>query len=203
MAEENYCYRLLSQGEGRFKDRGSRFLAFAYPVSDLEAIETALQAVRKTYHDARHHCYAWRLGDAGETVFAQDDGEPSHSAGDPILGAIRSEQLTWTLVVVVRYFGGTKLGVRGLIEAYRTAAAEALADCEREAIIPQVTFRLDYAYEETSLVNRLLHPFSFDVVEATYTDRCSQTLAMKEVDFPQLQTQLEATALSWKVIDPA
>ena len=201
--EEAYCYRLLAAGEGRFKDRGSRFLAFAYPVQSLAEVETALQGLRKAYHDARHHCYAYRLGDGGETAFAQDDGEPAHSAGDPILGAIRSAALTWTLVVVVRYFGGTKLGVRGLIEAYRTAAVEALTDLPRAAIIPTVTFRLDFAYEETSTVNRLLHPFAYDLLSAEYTDRCQQTLAMKAADFPALQAQLEATALTWQVLEPA
>lgn len=194
------CYRLLTPGEGQYKDRGSRFLAFAYPVAELAEIEAAVQALRKAYHDARHHCYAYRLGDGGETAFAQDDGEPAHSAGDPILGAIRTAELTWTLVVVVRYFGGTKLGVRGLIEAYRTAAAAALSGTDRAAIIPMVTFTLDFAYEETSTVNRLLHPFSFEVLHAEYTDRCRQTLSMKAADFPALRTQLAATTLQWQVV---
>ena len=109
-----------------FKDRSSKFLAFAYPVSSQEEIRDNIAKLKKEYYDARHYSYAYILGVQKEKTRAYDDGEPSHSAGDPILGQIRSRELSDTLVVVVRYLGGTKLGVSGLIKAYRTAASLAL-----------------------------------------------------------------------------
>ena len=112
--------------DGIFKDRGSKFLAFAYPVSSPEEIKIILAELRKKYHDARHHCYAYMLGAEKETYRSNDDGEPSSSAGKPILGQIQSNNLSNILIVVVRYFGGTLLGVGGLINAYRSAAADAI-----------------------------------------------------------------------------
>ena len=96
--------------EGGYKEKGSKFLSFAYPVNAIEDVEKRLNDLRKTYHDARHHCYAYILGPDGKQYRANDDGEPKHSAGDPILGQLKSKQLTDVLIVVVRYFGGTKLG---------------------------------------------------------------------------------------------
>jgi len=115
-----------AKAEGLFKDKGSRFISFAYPVETEEEIKDILTGIRKEYHDARHHCYAYRLGHLGDRFRANDDGEPSSSAGRPILGQIDSRGLSDTLVVVVRYFGGIKLGVPGLIRAYKTSSAEAL-----------------------------------------------------------------------------
>ena len=114
---------ISGKSEGLYKDRGSKFLSFSFPVSSEEEINQRLDEVRKKYHDARHHCYAWMLQPDQSKSRANDDGEPNHSAGDPILGQIKSFELTNTLVVVIRYFGGTKLGVGGLINAYKTAAA--------------------------------------------------------------------------------
>ncbi len=112
--------------EGLFKDKGSKFLAFAYPVEEEEEIKEYIQALKKEHYSARHHCYAWRLG-AEKTHFrANDDGEPSSTAGKPILGQIQKNDLTNILIVVVRYFGGTLLGVSGLINAYRGAAADVI-----------------------------------------------------------------------------
>ncbi|PLX14682.1 MAG: YigZ family protein, partial [Marinilabiliales bacterium] len=116
--------------EGLFKDRGSKFLAFAYPVSSEEEIKAFQEQLRSDYHDARHHCYAYMLGPKKENYRANDDGEPSSTAGKPILGQIRSFDLTNILIVVIRYFGGTKLGVGGLINAYKTAAEEALKNAK-------------------------------------------------------------------------
>lgn len=114
--------------KGLFRDRGSRFIALAFPVSSQDEIKTRLAELRKEYHDARHHCYAWVLGPDRQTYRVNDDGEPSGTAGRPIHGQINSMGLTNILVVVIRYFGGTLLGVSGLINAYRSAAADALAN---------------------------------------------------------------------------
>ncbi|MEO1448424.1 MAG: YigZ family protein [Bacteroidota bacterium] len=193
-------FKLRSAGEGFLKDRGSRFIAYAYPVESLDEVQEHLQALRKQYYDARHHCYAYRLGQSGQESYSTDDGEPSHSAGTPILGTLRSAELTDALIVVIRYFGGTKLGVRGLIEAYRGAAEEALEGTDREEIIPQVHFRLDFAYEQTSAINKLLHPFDTEQLAATYTDTCSLTLALPLAPFAQLESQMIAAAIPFTIL---
>ena len=119
---------ITADARGLYKDRGSRFIAIAMPVTSQEEIRMKLEALRKEYHDARHHCYAWVLAPDRLTWRVNDDGEPSGTAGRPILGQINSRELTNILVVVIRYFGGTLLGVSGLINAYRSAASDALAN---------------------------------------------------------------------------
>ena len=119
---------ITAEARGLYKDRGSRFIAIAVPVTSQEEIRMKLEALRKEYHDARHHCYAWVLAPDRLTWRVKDDGEPSGTAGRPILGQINSRELTNILVVVIRYFGGTLLGVSGLINAYRSAASDALAN---------------------------------------------------------------------------
>ncbi len=122
-----YTYRILAEpGQAEFKDKGSRFIAFAYPVRAAAEVKNHVEALRQEHHKARHWCYAYRLGTDGLQFRANDDGEPSGSAGRPILGQIDSAGLTDVLVVVVRYFGGTLLGVPGLIHAYKTATQMAL-----------------------------------------------------------------------------
>lgn len=117
-----------AESKGLFKDRGSRFIALAIPVASQEEIKSRLAELRKEYHDARHHCFAWVLGPDRQAYRVNDDGEPSGTAGRPILGQINSQELTNILIVVIRYFGGTLLGVSGLINAYRSAAADAIAN---------------------------------------------------------------------------
>ena len=125
-ADDTYL-TIEAPAEAIYKEKSSKFLAFAYPVADEEEIRSRLEALRKRYYDATHHCYAWRLGPHGEAFRANDDGEPSSTAGRPILGQLLSHETTDCLIVVVRYFGGTKLGVPGLIAAYKESAAEVLA----------------------------------------------------------------------------
>ena len=174
-------YRTLAQtSEGLYKEKGSKFIARAYPVQDEEAIKEILEALRKEFFDARHHCYAWILGPKGERYRANDGGEPNHSAGDPILGQIRSLELTNTLVVVVRYFGGTKLGVSGLIQAYRTAAAEALAANEIKEEVVRETLKLEYDYELTNEVMRLLSEYDMQVEDQQFTDKCYMQVSVRQ-----------------------
>ena len=132
--------------DGLYKEKGSKFLSFAFPVNDVDEVKTRLEELRKQYYDARHYCYAYILGKTGDAIRANDDGEPGHSAGDPILGQIKSRELTNTLVVVVRYFGGTKLGVSGLINAYKTAASEALDSNSiiKVPILKSIKIRFEY-----------------------------------------------------------
>lgn len=199
--EQSSFFRTTGSSEGFFKDRGSKFYGFSYPVRSTEEVDEILKELKKKYYDARHHCFAYRLGKEAEIEFATDDGEPSHSAGDPILGVLRATQLTWTLIVVVRYFGGTKLGIRGLIEAYRAAAEDALGQETIEEIIPKTLFTLNYTYDKTSLVNKLLHPFPIEVVEASYTDTCSQSMQIRRKRFPELKDRLEKAGFSLENIE--
>ena len=137
MISNSDVYKSISApSEGLFKDQGSRFIALAYPVESEAEVKSLMEAARKEYHDARHHCVAYRLGCGGELWRASDDGEPSGSAGRPILGQIDSAGLSDVAVIVVRYFGGIKLGIPGLIRAYKSATADALekaAKCEKIA----------------------------------------------------------------------
>ncbi len=158
-----------------YKEKGSKFIAFAYPVRSEEEVKAQLDLLKKEYYDARHHCYAYILGSLGQKYRANDDGEPNHSAGDPILGQIRSRALTNTLVVVVRYFGGTKLGVSGLITAYKVAAAEALDKAGAIDVAITDMVKIWYPYEKTSEVMRLVGEFNIDIIGQTFTEMCELT----------------------------
>ena len=160
--------------EGFYKEKGSKFLAYAYPVDSMQAVRDIVSDLKKRYFDARHHCFAHIIGhEEQQKVRANDDGEPAHSAGDPILGQIRSLDLTNTLVVVVRYFGGTKLGVPGLIHAYKMAAIEALSRAEVITIEVKTNITLDYSYDLTSEVLRILNDFEVAIFNQKFTDSCT------------------------------
>ncbi|MBC7487139.1 MAG: YigZ family protein [Cytophagaceae bacterium] len=145
---------LLAPSEGLYKEKGSKFLSKAYPVQTEEEIKQLLASIRKEYYDARHVCYAFSLQAPFLTERGHDDGEPAHTAGSPILNQIRSFELSNVLVVVVRYFGGTKLGVSGLIQAYKTAAEEALLKAECITVEPKERYQIILPYEYTGHVMR-------------------------------------------------
>lgn len=182
----NYLFEIIAPKTGQVRDRGSKFLAFAWPVHSQDEVAAHLSGLRKTYYDATHHCYAWRIGAKGETTFADDDGEPAHTAGTPILAAIRSQELTNILVVVVRYFGGTKLGTRGLIEAYRLSAEAALEETERTELIPMSTCVVQFDYGQTSLVNRILHRVQHQITASRYDTGCALTVRLRTDDLSGL-----------------
>ena len=145
--QTNDSYRsIASRSEGLFKDNGSRFIALAFPVESENEIKEIVSSLKKEYHDARHHCYAYRLGYRGDIFRANDDGEPSSSAGRPILGQIDANGLSDILVVVVRYFGGIKLGIPGLIRAYKTSTADAISNARIIEKIASRRFRLSFGY---------------------------------------------------------
>jgi uncharacterized YigZ family protein len=159
-------------GKGIYKEKGSKFFAFAYPVSSEPEIKERIASLKSEYFDARHHCFAWILGPEKKQFRAFDDGEPNHSAGDPILGQIRSRNLTNVLVVVVRYFGGTKLGVGGLIAAYKSAAEDALNNSpivERE-VTERIT--LSYDYSITAEVMKIVKDFDMAIVAQDFRQQC-------------------------------
>lgn len=183
-------WTLKASTTGEYKEKGSRFLAFAFPVKDEVAVKLHLDALRKTYFDARHHCYAYVLGMKTQRIRSNDDGEPNHSAGDPILGQIRSHGLTDCLVVVVRYFGGTKLGVGGLISAYRTAADDALSKAERLEIFPESGFSIIFDYVHTGEVERVLTELPVVVDERLFTDACHLRGRIRESLIAQLDEKM-------------
>ncbi len=170
---------IKGNSEGDFKDKGSRFLAFAYPVVNEDGIRERIEELKKKYYDARHHCYAYVLGNGGEQYRANDDGEPNHSAGDPILGQIRSRELTNVLVVVVRYFGGTKLGVPGLINAYKVAASEALDNAELVEKLITETLRIKFNYPDMNNVMRIVKEFDLEIAQQKMELSCELTLRVR------------------------
>ena len=163
---------IAEPSEGLFKDNGSRFIALAYPVETEEEVKAIVAGLRKEYHDARHHCFAYRLGYQGDVWRASDDGEPSGSAGRPILGQIDSLGLR-DVLVVVRYFGGIKLGIPGLIRAYKTSTADALS---RAAVIEKVAgkrFRLSFEYLSMNAVMKVLKEMELPQNAQNFGESCS------------------------------
>lgn len=188
---ENDVYRTIeADAEALFKEKSSKFLCFAYPVTTEEQIRERLEVLYKKYYDATHHCYAWRLGPRGESFRANDDGEPSSTAGKPILGQLLSHEITDCLIVVVRYFGGTKLGVSGLIEAYKTSAAEVIAAAQvvERTVDERIEVRFSYmAMNEVMKVVKDLQP---KIVEQCFDNLCTMTLTIRQSLSEQLLTRL-------------
>jgi uncharacterized YigZ family protein len=164
---------IAAPSEGLFKDNGSRFIALAYPVETEEEVKSIVAGLRKEYHDARHHCYAYRLGYKGDVWRASDDGEPSGSAGRPILGQIDSLGLSDILVVVVRYFGGIKLGIPGLIRAYKTSTADALSSAQIVDKIASRHFRLQFDYLSMNAVMKVLKDMDLPQRAQEFGESCS------------------------------
>jgi uncharacterized YigZ family protein len=164
---------IQSPAEGQFRDKGSRFIARAYPVESVEEVKEILASLRKEYHDARHHCYAYRLGPGDDVYRVNDDGEPANSAGKPILGQIQSHGLTNILIVVVRYFGGILLGVGGLIHAYRSASKV----CMEQAVIIEKTFNclisIRFRYSVMNEVMRIIKESGAGIISQESAEDCN------------------------------
>ena len=188
------AYRsIAARSEGLFKDNGSRFIALAYPVETEEEVREIVASLKKEYHDARHHCYAYRLGYKGDRFRANDDGEPSGSAGRPILGQIDSMGLSDVLVVVVRYFGGIKLGIPGLIRAYKTSTADALGQAEIIEKVAGKRFRLTFDYLSMNGVMKVLKDLGLTPVGQDFGLQCSLEVCVRlalEEDFRNRLTDL-------------
>ncbi|NLU40283.1 MAG: YigZ family protein [Bacteroidales bacterium] len=159
--------------EGLFKDKGSKFIAFISHVETEEEIKETIQLIKKEHFSARHHCYAYRLGYYGEKYRANDDGEPSGTAGKPIHGQLLSHNLTKTLIVVVRYFGGTLLGVSGLINAYKNAAADAIMNASIVTRIIENNYRLKFDYPLQKAVMKIIKDEQLEIVSASYELDCT------------------------------
>ena len=169
-----YQFRTISSiSKGLYKEKGSKFIALAYPVTNENDIKNILEELRKEYHDARHHCYAWCLGDDREHQRANDDGEPSSSAGKPILGQINAHNLTNILIVVIRYFGGTLLGVGGLINAYREAASDAIQNNKITEVKVYEIYKLSFEYPLMNNVMTIIKWHKLDQFDQDFALSCS------------------------------
>ena len=192
MAEYIDEYRTISKpSEGLFKDRGSKFIALAYPVYSEIEIKTILEKLRNEYHDARHHCYAYMLGPDKKVFRTNDDGEPSSTAGKPILGQIRSFDLTNILIVVIRYFGGTKLGVSGLIHAYKTATEDALknADIIKKTLLDYYNIKFDYA--AMNEIMRILKEENIEQIDQQFDLTCSVKISFRKADTKRVLSKFD------------
>lgn len=179
-----------TSGKGIYTEKRSKFLAFAHHVTTADEAMALIKDYRKTYYDARHCCYAYMLGPERQEFRSNDDGEPSSTAGKPILGQINSRQLTDILIVVVRYYGGVNLGTSGLTVAYRTAAAEAIADSEVVTKIVEETVTCSFAYPLMNDVMRVVKETGARIVSQQFDNTCSVTLAIRKSQHQMLCDRL-------------
>jgi len=166
--------------EGVYKEKGSKFLAFAYPVSHEDQLKEKLQSLRKSHFDARHHCYAYILGANQDRYRANDDGEPNGTAGLPILGQIRSKNLTDVLVVVVRYFGGVKLGASGLVNAYKVATQFALEEAQIIEKIVKAELRVQFEYIQMNEVMKVIKDFELEICSQNFDNDCQMQILVRK-----------------------
>ena len=190
MEDQYHTISENSVGEGYYTEKRSKFLAFAHHVETVEEVKSIVSAYRKQYYDARHCCYAYMLGPEQKAFRANDDGEPSSTAGKPILGQINSAALTDILIVVVRYYGGVNLGTGGLIVAYRTAAADAIANATIEVRQVEETIKYDFTYPMMNDVMRIVKEMQPQVVDQQFDNTCSITLRIRKREAEQLRSRL-------------
>ena len=184
-------YRTISgTSEGYYTEKRSKFLAFAHHVDDVTEVKDIVAGYRKKYYDARHVCYAYMLGAERLDFRANDDGEPSSTAGKPILGQINSNELTNILIVVVRYYGGVNLGTSGLIVAYREAASDAIAHATIETRQVEEIVRYSFAYPQMNDVMRIVKDMNPRIVSQTYDNTCEIVLSIRKSEAEQLKAKL-------------
>lgn len=185
-------YLTLSKiSEGLYKEKGSKFISFAIPVSTVAEIKTLLDEKRKEFYDARHVCYAYIIGAETKESRSNDDGEPSGTAGKPILGALLSKQLTNVLIVVVRYFGGTKLGTSGLINAYKEASFDAILN--NEIVERKIETPIDIYFDYICMndVMRIIKEMNPTIIEQEFDNQCHILLTIRKRDYPQILSRLK------------
>lgn len=186
-------YKTITEiiGEGFYSEKRSKFLAFAHHVETIDEIKDILASYRKKYYDARHVCYAYVLGADKADFRANDDGEPSSTAGKPILGQINSYDLTNVLLIVVRYYGGVNLGTGGLIVAYRTAAADALDHATIETRLVEEVITYSFPYPMMNAVMRVIKEMQARIVSQTFDNTCSISMSIRQEMAPVLRDRLE------------
>lgn len=181
---------VASTSEGLYKEKGSRFLSFVYPVTSVEAVKSIVEDKRKLYHDARHVCYAYRVGYNGEDFRQNDDGEPSGTAGRPMYGCLLSHNLVNVLVVVVRYFGGVKLGVSGLANAYRQATEDALKHNEVQERTVDIEVEVTFDYLYLNEVMRIVKEMKPEIQRQQFEMSCQLSLSIRQRKVEALRTRL-------------
>ncbi len=177
-------------GEGYYSEKRSKFLAFSHHVETVDQIKSILSEYRKKYYDSRHVCYAYVLGNDRDDFRSNDDGEPSSTAGKPILGQINSKELTNILIIVVRYYGGVNLGTSGLITAYREAAADAISNSEIIEKLVEETISYSFTYPMMNDVMRIVKDMSPRIVSQTFDNTCEITLAIRKSEADELRNRL-------------
>lgn len=177
--EQDEYRTIINRSDGLYKEKGSKFISLAFPVKHEDEAKEILESVRKQYHDARHHCYAYRLGYQGESYRLNDDGEPSGTAGKPIYGQILSKELTNVMVIVIRYFGGTKLGVSGLITAYKTAARDSLDQARMVVKTVNKSFELRFEYPLMNDVMRLVKDYDLKIIKQQFELSCLLLISVR------------------------
>lgn len=182
---------IKTEGEGYYTEKRSKFLAFVHHVTSVDEIKELLASYRKKYYDARHVCYAYMLGPERTDFRANDDGEPSSTAGKPILGQINSNELTDILIVVVRYYGGVNLGTSGLIVAYREAAADAITHSEIETRQVEEIITYSFAYPMMNDVMRIVKDMQPRIISQTYDNTCEIKLGIRKSEAEQLKNRLQ------------
>lgn len=190
MAEDTYK-TIKEPGEGLYKEKGSRFIAFAYPVATTDEIKALVDAKKKQYHDARHVCYAYRINPTKIEFRGNDDGEPSGTAGRPMLGCLQSQELVNVLLIVVRYFGGIKLGTSGLINAYKVASDDALMHCEVEERTIDAIFNIRFDYLYLNDVMRITKDMKPTVLSQNFDLDCQMVLQIRMQQADSLRERLE------------
>ena len=190
MNEIKDSYKTIKEpSEGFFKDRGSKFFGYAYPYTSEQELKVKIEELKKEHHTARHHCYAYRFKQDYSVYRANDDGEPTNAAGKPILGQIDAKDLTNVAVVVVRYFGGTKLGVGGMMNAYKTAALEALNNAEiLECTIDDI-FEVSFGYPEMNTVMRFMKDLGVEIVSQQMEMDCKIQFAIRKKEADKAQAK--------------
>lgn len=182
---------IINTTEGTFRDKGSKFIAYAYPFEDENDLKDLLAAVKSEHPKARHWCYAYRLTPDRSIFRINDDGEPSGSAGRPILNTLLSNELTNILVVVVRYFGGTLLGIPGLINAYKNATQEAIDVAEVIEKTQDDVYKIDFDYLQMNDVMRIIKEDNLSILQQDFDNRCSITLSIRKLNVNQVVEKLE------------
>lgn len=182
---------IIDKSEGTYTELRSKFLAFAHPVSTVEEAMALVEQYQKKYYDARHVCWAYMIGADRETFRSNDNGEPSGTAGKPILGQINSNELTDIIILVVRYFGGVKLGTSGLIVAYRTAAAEAIAAATIEERQVEATYNFSFEYPLMTAVMKVVRDMNARILEQSYDMDCRMSVSIRKGLLDELKTRIQ------------
>ena len=189
MSADDSYFTLCQPSTGSLREKGSRFLAYAWPVTSEEQIKSHLAGLRREHPAARHHCYAWRLGADKSRYRANDDGEPPNSAGKPILSVVQGHNLSDVLIAVVRYFGGTLLGVNGLINAYRGAAMDAMQHAQLQQCYPMQAYSASFAADQMNTVMRVLRQYTAQIVQQDYHTEFVLTFRVRKQQSRELEEE--------------